>query len=712
MPVRLQLFGAPAVTLDDGAPALALPFERRSQLLVLLALRRAWVARAEVATLLWPEQPEKLASANLRKTLFRLPGMDWGGLVESDGGSLRAVAEADVHDFEQALRKRRLADALALYAGPLLAGFDDDDNEAWSDWLQFERQRLQAAWRAAALEHLAGEGVDAGEGAALAARLLEHDPLDEAALRLHMSLLARHGQAARAHEAYRRFAERLRDELGLAPASELQALHDAIGSAALARAAAPAPPAPADPAEAGFVGRAGERRRIAELLARDEVRLLNLVGPGGIGKTRLAQRALHDLAGAFADGAHFVRLEDVSDAGELVARIARETGTALRGRAPALEQLAAALRERQLLLVLDNLEQLADVAPAVIDPLLAACPRLKLIATSRVRLGLASEQLLPLEGLPCPEREDADRVEAFDAARLFVAAARRVEPGLLPAVEAAAIVEICRLVDGLPLALELAAAWTRVLSCEAIADELREGTALLRASDASHPARHASIEHVFEQSWRRLGDAEREALAGLTVFQGGFSLEAARAVAGTPLPVLGALVDKSLLRKDGTRLSQHPLVQQLAAARLAPAARQAARRAHMDYFRRGLGPLRVALGHGERAALDAVEAEIENHLHAWRWAIDTGHAQAVREIGGALQRYFDHRGPFEEGLALVRQALDAPTLRDDAGLQCWLAGEAAQFEYRLDRYAQAEALAAHALAGARSSRQREAAREK
>ena len=152
--------------------------------------------------------------------------------------------------------------------------------------------------------------------------------------------------------------------------------------------------------------------------------------------------------------------------------------------------------------------------------------------------------------------------------RLFVQAAQRVEPALVPAVEAASIVDICRQVEGLPLALELAAAWTRVLSCDAIAAELRQGTELLHAVDAAHPARHASIEVVFDQSWRLLGAAERDALSRLSVFHGGFSPEAARAVAGAPLPVLGALADKSLLRKEESRIYLHPLVQQLAAARL------------------------------------------------------------------------------------------------------------------------------------------------
>lgn len=697
MPHRFQLFGAPTLIPGEDAAPMALPFERRAQLLVLLALRRAWVPRTELATLLWPDQTDRLAAANLRKTLHRMQDLDWCAALQSEGGALRVQPEAgvDVHAFEQALREGRVPDALAMYRGGLLAGFDDDDNEGWTDWLHFERRRLQAAWRAAALEHV-GAQPDAPDAPALCERLLEQDPLDEAALRLQMTVLGRQGQAARAHEAFRAYAQRLRDELDLAPGAELQALHEGIGGAALARTAAPAPVA-ADPGEAGFVGRAGERRRIVELLGRGGVRLLNLVGPGGIGKTRLAERAMHDLGSEFPGGTHFVRLEDVADAGEWVARIARETGSTLRGRSSALEQLGAALRERRMLLVFDNLEQLAEVAASVIDPLLAACPGVVVLVTSRVRLGLAGEQLLPMEGLPCPEGEDVDRVESFDAARLFIAAARRVEPGLLPSADAPAIVEICRLVDGLPLALELAAAWTRVISCEAIANALREGTELLRASDASLPARHASIEQVFEQSWQRLGAAEREALARLSVFQGGFNAEAARAVAQASLPVLGALADKSLLRKEGARLSLHPLVQQLASQRLDEAARAEARRAHMNYFRLGLARLKTAIWRGERAALDAVEAEMENHLHAWRWAVADGAVAAVREIGGTLQGFYDLRGPFEEGLALLRAAIEAPALRGDAVLQAWLVGEAAQFEYRLDRYAAAEELAQRAL---------------
>src|SRR5262249_40915451 len=153
----------------------------------------------------------------------------------------------------------------------------------------------------------------------------------------------------------------------------------------------------------------------------------------------------------------------------------------------------------------------------------------------------ASEWLVPLEGLPCPEPEDDAHAESFDAVRLFIRSARRVQPGLVPSKEIASIVEICQRVEGLPLALELAAGWTRVVSCREIAAELRQGAELLRAVDSAHVARHASIEAVFDQSWRLLSDAERSALTRLSVFRGGFTAEAARDVAAASLPVLGAL---------------------------------------------------------------------------------------------------------------------------------------------------------------------------
>jgi DNA-binding SARP family transcriptional activator len=189
--MRLVLFGAPAI---DGT---ALPFERRSQLLAFLALKRGWVGRAELAALLWPELDPKLAFTNLRKTLFRLSSASWAPALASEGGALRLDIDTDVAQFEAAVRGDRVGEALALRTAELLQGFDDDANNAWSAWLSFERERLRTLWRDAALARLGGD-VDASEGIDLSARLLEADPLDEAALTAQMTWLARSGQGARA----------------------------------------------------------------------------------------------------------------------------------------------------------------------------------------------------------------------------------------------------------------------------------------------------------------------------------------------------------------------------------------------------------------------------------------------------------------------------------------------------------------------------------
>ena len=320
-----------------------------------------------------------------------------------------------------------------------------------------------------------------------------------------------------------------------------------------------------------------------------------------------------------------------------------------------------------------------------------------------MRLALPIERLFPLEGLPCPEIEDQDRFEAFDAVRLFVQAAQRVEPGLVPAVEAAAIVDICQQVEGLPLALELAAAWTRVLACDAIAAELRQGSELLRATDATHPDRHASIEVVFDQSWRLLGAAERDALSRLSVFQGGFTPEAARFVVSSPLPVLAALADKSLLRKEQARMYLHPLVQQLAAARLGDGPAHAeTHTAHAAFFHRLLTQLNLPVEDSDRAALQTLDVEFENCRRAWHWSIAHKQADALARSTVTLLNYCDHRGRFEEGLMLFRAAIESPLAQADANLHALLLSKASHLEYRLDRYVDAEATASRALAATRS----------
>ncbi len=698
MALALHLFGAPSLEIDGRVEAL--PFERRHQLLACLALRRGWTPRSELAALLWPEQPDKLAYSNVRKALHRLQELPWAQAIETQGNALRLEARTDVAAFEAALREGRHAEAVALRGGEFLAGYDDPANDSWTQWLQHERERLRGLWRGAALD-LLPTLADPAQRIALSAEVLGLDAFDETALQVHAQALLQAGLPAQAEAAWRHFVARLREELDVEPSAALRAWHDGWPREG-GRPTPAAPPAPsADGGADGFIGRSAELQRIRGWLQPGGCRLLTLLGPGGVGKTRLARQVLADLRGAFADGAFFVPLEDVPDAAQIATRLAREMSVPLAGRADPLPQLVAALKDGQRLLVLDNLEHLAGAAD-LLATLLQACPSLTIVATSRRRLALPQEQLFALQGLPCPDAEDDDRLDAFDAARLFIRAAQRVEPGFAPAAEATAIAEICRLVDGLPLALELAAAWTRAMPCAAIADELRRGTELLSIADPARPARHASIAAVFEQSWSQLGDAERHALAALSVCRGGFTAAAARQVAAASAPVLASLVDRSLLRKaEGGRLQQHPLLLQFAAERLAPGAAQArAADAHAAHYLNRLAALAPALRRADRDAMRETDLEFENLRAAWVHAGQAGMGDLLGRCAVALMHHCDHRGRAAEGRRLLADAAQAPALALDPRVRARLQAYAAHLAYRLDRYDEAIVEAEAVLAGA------------
>jgi len=684
----LRLIGTP--TAQRGGDAMPLPFERRWQLVVLLALRGDWMRRSEVAALLWPEVTRALAATNLRKALFRLRDAGWSEVLEADGDLLRLFVRTDVLDFSAQVRDGQLSAALTAHHGTLLEGFEDDANEPWSDWLRNQRERWRNVWRTAALQRLT-EPVEAEEGLALSAALLQVDPLDETALQAQLRHLAGTGQASRAREVYRTFAQRLQQELGVEPGSALRAVHDGLQAQVL-------PPAALQTADAGYVGRVFEQRRILELMQRPDCRLLAVVGPGGIGKTRLVRHVLQDVAALFTDGASFISLEDVDTLADFSARLARDLMIASDPKRDDLDAIAEHLRGRHTLLVLDNFEPIALAATPLLGQLLDQAPGLKLIVTTRERLALGAQWALPLDGLPCPEPEDMDRLEDFDASRLFIAAARRAEPMIDPRAECAAIVDICRVVDGLPLALELAAAWTRVMRCADIARELRQGAELLRATNPAFPARQASVEAVFEQSWRLLGGPERQTLACLSVFRGGFTVEAAREVASAALPVLGALTDKSLLRKDSARLTLHPLVQQFASLKLGDGAQQvSARAAHARYFHGLLAELQVKLRGSDEKALSLVDDELENCVLAFQWLAVHGPTEDFTLAVSALADHSRHRGQQKRCLAMMEAASTAPLPSRDPAARARLLALAANQYFRLDHFGDAETKGREAL---------------
>lgn len=629
-----------------------------------LALAGDWLRRDALALLFWPDHAPGAARRNLRKVLHRL-GPD-APLAQRDG-ALRCTAACDVPAFDAALAAGDLAAAAALWRGPLAPGLEAGAPEAFAQWLGYERQRLLADWRQARLQ--AARAGDAAAALHWSAQLLADDVLDDEAWACRVMALQALGRHADVQAALHERSRRVTELLDLAPAP-LRWPGMAAPVAPVAAPAAVMAGASADP----LVGRAAERRRLAELLAQaDAPRWITLTGPGGIGKSRL-MRALAD-EGLFGAQACWVPLDDLDSTDLLPARLVARLGLRLAGAEPAWQQLAQALAAAPRCLLLDNLEHLpAAVAP--LQALLAAVPALRLVCSSRERAGVPGEWLLRLEGLPWPEPDDDDAARAaqFDAVQLFERRAQALDPRYDAAGQRTAVVALCAHVEGLPLALELAAGWARHLRVADLLAALRSGE-LLDAEDAARTPRQRSLQQVLAQAWQRLAPGEQAALAALAVHRGGFGLAAARAVAGATLPLLGALVDKSLLRlAGGGRFDLHALVRQHALARLHdhPAAALQAQRAHAAFHLQWLARFPRGRWAEQPAWFNTLDAEVENLRLAWRHGLAEGWAGPIAAATIGLASHCHARTRWDDGLALLAEA--EPLLAADAAalaqLQC------------------------------------------
>ena len=698
MATSLSLLGRPQV--DHDGTQLALPAERRSQLLALLALRRGWVARAELAALFWPGHRSDLAAANVRKALHLARALPWAGALESQAGAVRFVVATDLHDVEQAMREGRVADALARCRGELLDGMDDPANPAWSDWLEGERAEHARRWHELTRARLAQLEATPLEAGAFARRLLEADPLDEDAVAALLAAQLALGKLDEQRQTYRSFAVRLDEELGVEPSQRLRRL-------------VPQGPAPASAPGDGFYGRARELAELPALLGRDECRLLTVVGPGGVGKSSLLKRSLRQLEARFADGAFWIALDDLHDTAQVAARIAAELKLTPAPQQEPLQLICDHLAARRVLLVLDNGEHLAAL-PKLVERLLSGAGSVKICATSRSRLGAQGEWLLPLAGLALPAVPSAAReLLACDAAQLFVSAAAAVQPGFDAAGQAAAIGALLRATGGLPLAILLAAHWVRLLPVAEIVQELEASLDVLDSGDAEGEERpeHRSMRATFEHSWQMLATREQSTLAALSVFVGMFSRQAAADVADAALPVLAALADKSLLQLlAGGRCCLHPLIRQFAGEKLAADARAEATRRHAQWFHRLLARAGPAAEAGDQRTLDDVGDELENCRQAWRWAIGAAAPEQLAASATALKQFFNVRGRVVEGLELLGEAwpVASGALASAPACAAQLASAIAQLQYRVSRLDEAAASARRGIRFARESGQRSA----
>lgn len=424
-----------------------------------------------------------------------------------------------------------------------------------------------------------------------------------------------------------------------------------------------------------FIGRRREMAEIGQLLADPACRLLTLVGPGGIGKTRLAIEVSERASRRFANGTVFVPLQAVATTEFLITAVADALAISWSGQEDPQTQLFNYLRSKTILLILDNFEQLR-FATGLLTDLLHTAPDVKLMVTSRETLNRQEEWLYPVQGLSVPQPETADWA-AHDAVQLFAGRARQVKSNFSPAVEAANIVRLCQLVEGMPLALELAASWLKSLTLAEVVAELQNSLDFLASSQPDLPERHRSMRLIFDHTWRRLAEAEREVFRELSLFCGDFTREAAAAVAGASLPLLAGLVDKSLLhRKENGRYHVHELLRQFAAERLAANAEThaAACDRHAAYYSRFLGDRFAELAGGaQEQVLADIGAELDNVRAAWQWAAQQGHLAELEYAAMSLHTFYQFRSRFQEGVEAFAVAVAAaekapPSLERDRAL--------------------------------------------
>lgn len=707
---QLFLFGAPRIVA--GGARIALPRRKALALLAYLAATGTPHTRESLAALLWGDSDDQSANAYLRNALWTLNkslGSDW---IDADGGTISlnsAAIQVDVRAFvafsAEAMRAsgperlKRTALAMEIYAGEFMAGFNLPDASEFTNWQISMTESLQRSMIGILMLRADEARIvnDLFAATDAAQRWLTLDPLNERAARTMMQVLAEAGEINAAVRQYHDLKRRLREALNVSPEAKTVALFESLTSRPSSAApeiqvtpsrSAPkfsdasdretmsaqrlvsesgqergevaiavgigeaAPYAEAVLEDTYLVGRDDERQSLLALLNAPAVHLVTIVAPGGMGKSILAQQISVDIRrnGTFADGVYWVSFAPLCSSDAILSTIAAALPYPLGGGLDLESRLVSTLANKQMLFVLDNFEHVLDGAP-IVSRLLNAAPGIKTLITSRERLNLRNERVFELHGLSVPgPREDPLRTP-FDAIDLFQKRAQQAGLGFtMNSQNASDIARICRLVEGMPLALELAASWTPLLSCAEIVREIETNLDFLTSPTRDMPERHRSLRAVFASSWEQMTPDEQHILAVLAIFRGGFRLEAASSVAGASPRVLLSLVNKSLLkRRDDGRFEIHELLRQFAEGMLDPEARLDAVDRHATYFASLMQTEGIRLKSREqRAALDTLQAEIDNVRIAWRHALARRKLDALDKMIEPLLMFCRVRSRFDD----------------------------------------------------------------
>jgi predicted ATPase/DNA-binding SARP family transcriptional activator len=687
--LRLFLLGSPYMMVDQQ---MVVPETRKAfALLIYLAITEERHARDALATLLWPDQDQGRARRSLRHALWLLKKAGVGDWLVTEGDSLwlKAVYWSDVSAFRAALQENELAEGVSFYRNDFLTGFTLRDCPDFDDWQfrQTEQLRLLLSRALETLTLRAIEDADYQSGLNYAHQWRSLDPLHEPAQRALMTLYAQRGQYAAALRQYQECARVLDEELGIEPEPATQRLYEAIRTRRFSTLAgeqrqdqSEASPGVAEgshgkhnlsPMPTPFIGRERELHDLDRLLTVSDTRLITILAAGGMGKTRLALAAAERqlTSEQFPGGIHFVPLAAVRTGEDIIPAVAETLAVTPNSddRATSLTtRLLDYLREKKLLLILDNCEHLIpDIDP--IASILQAAPLVRIVATSRERLYLQDEQLFPIQGLDYPQQiAETDRAVAYSAINLFLHRARRIRPDFVPtAGDLSQLTTICQLVEGMPLALELAASWINTLSLGEIASEIQTSLDLLETDLRNIPARQRSIRAVFDATWQRLDDTERDVFVQFSVFRGGFTRDATQTIIKASLRVLASLSDKCLLQYDRVknRYQIHELLRQYAAEKLAQDSAHdlAVHDRHSVYYCQWLHEKTSHLKDARQETATAlIEADIDNVQAAWDWAVPQWslRIQSIQQAMDGLAYFYERQGRIQNGQEAFRRAAE------------------------------------------------------
>ena len=643
-------------------------------------------SRDKLAGMFWGELSDETANKNLRQALSNLRKAirdedSDSPLLTVTSASIQADGNAgwlDTRAFASLLREtdshphrkletcpacaRRMEEALALYRGAFLEGFFLKESDSFQDWIVIHRERFHQL-AADALHALIAYHKRRGEikqAIVHAQRLAALDPWREETHAALIELLARDNQRSAALKQYETCRSVLEKELGVEPQAETTRLYESIRANKLPALESPTAPNNLPSDSTSFIGRVRELTLLADRLQRTDSRLVTLTGLGGAGKTRLALQAARDQLYSYANGVFFVQLGGLSSHEAIPQAIAESIGFTFSSSGEPRAQLLNHLRQKETLLLLDNFEHLLDGAD-FLCALLQTCPNLTLLVTSREPLRLQAEWIFDVGGLDASSSDPApDPVpQASDSLRLFESRASQLLTHFtLTEDNLKDTRELCDLLNNLPLGIELAAASIRQFTPRQIAEQIRANLDFLSTNLRDIPERQRSLRAVFDYSWNLLTEAEQTALAKCSVFRGGFTEEAAVAIANADAQTLFALSEKSLVQRGANgRTDLHELVRQFAGEKLAE--QNFVEEKHSEYFLRWLKQFEREFRIADPPTIRAASLELGNLRAAWSWACEHRRVDWLDLAASAFSHFLDVRSLYVEADSVFRQALEA-----------------------------------------------------